>query len=159
MTRQPRPLDALPNPELPLADAPASLLPLLPAPWGALAAVAIGGMAGAVGRYLVGVWVVRHWPERPVLGTLLVNVMGCFLIGIFITLAEQQRLPPLARLLLVTGFLGSLTTFSTFGYETLDFLWSRQRFDLAILNLAGNLLLGLGAVCLGRWLTHFVHAV
>jgi CrcB protein len=56
-------------------------------------------------------------------GTLFVNVTGCFLIGVLATLAEERDfLSREARLLLITGLLGSYTTFSAFGYETLDLL-------------------------------------
>lgn len=117
--------------------------------WAGVLAVAAGGAAGAALRYLVGVVVLRWHPEAGPVGTFLVNIGGCFLIGLLMPLAEGRSLPPLAGLLLVTGFLGGLTTFSTFGHETI-FLATARRLDLALLNAAASLLMGLLAVYLGR---------
>ncbi|MGC1275374.1 MAG: fluoride efflux transporter CrcB [Planctomycetaceae bacterium] len=125
--------------------------------WACMIAVATGGAVGAVCRYGVGLLVLKWHPEAGPLSTFAVNVTGCFLIGVLMPLAERPNLPPLAALLLVTGFLGALTTFSTFGHETLVLATNRQRLDLALLNVATNFVVGLGAVWLGRllirWLT------
>jgi CrcB protein len=86
--------------------------------------VGIGGFVGAAARHLVGQSLVltsTQW--RFPVGTLLVNVLGCALIGVFAALAEH--LPAMngpARLLLVTGVLGGFTTFSAFGHEALTLL-------------------------------------
>jgi CrcB protein len=118
--------------------------------WAGVLAVATGGAVGATLRYLVGVAIVRCHPEAGPLGTFAVNIAGCFLIGLLMPLAERQSLPPLATLLLVTGTLGALTTFSTFGHETILLATVRHRPDLALANIASSLLTGLAAVWLGR---------
>ena len=122
-----------------------------PSPLAALLSVAVGGACGAVCRYGVGLAVVRWRLDAAPLATLAVNVAGCLLIGMLGTVAEADRLGPHARLLLITGLLGGLTTFSTFGYETLALATTRGRFDLAAANLTAHLLAGLAAVWLGRW--------
>ncbi|QDT64821.1 Putative fluoride ion transporter CrcB [Calycomorphotria hydatis] len=113
-------------------------------------AVAVGGALGAVTRYGVSLWVTKRFPEYAPLGTLIVNVAGCLLIGVLGTLVARDNLSPSLKLFLVTGCLGSLTTFSTFGYETLEYALERQRWDYAAANVALNLLIGLAAVWIGR---------
>ena len=83
------------------------------------------------------------WPP------LLVNVVGCLLIGLVMGLAIDRPWPSHnARLFLVTGFLGGLTTFSTFGWQTFS-LAEKNDFLLAILNIVLNLVIGLVAVAIG----------
>ena len=84
--------------------------------------VGLGGFAGTAARYLVGGWVHRAWPLTtfPV-GTLSVNVAGCFAIGLLNGLVDARQLfGPEARLVLMVGVLGGFTTFSSFAYETLS---------------------------------------
>jgi CrcB protein len=92
----------------------------------------------------------RWHPEAGPIGTLAVNVFGCFAIGVLAPLYERSSLSPVAALALITGFCGALTTFSTFGHETAQLAQSRQRIDLALLYAMGSLALGLTAVWLGR---------
>lgn len=83
--------------------------------------VGAGGFLGSVARYLLGGWAHRLFPLTtfPV-GTLVVNVTGCFVIGALSALLEGRQLfSPAARLFLIVGILGGFTTFSTFSYETL----------------------------------------
>lgn len=81
--------------------------------------VFIGGGLGAVARFILGTWISQHWGRNFPLGTLVVNVSGSFLIGLLMTLlAERFTVNPAWRLLLIVGFLGGYTTFSTFEYET-----------------------------------------
>jgi len=126
--------------------------------WLSILTVAAGGAVGAVARYLVGLAVLRWHPEAGPLGTFAVNVAGCFLIGLLMPLAERQALPPLATLLLVTGFLGALTTFSTFSHETILLATVRHRPGLALANIIASLLTGLAAVWLGRTLIRWLAA-
>lgn len=115
-----------------------------------LLAVGCGGFFGAISRYLLSAWVLRLTGDRFPWGTLAVNVLGCFLIGVLAQMAlSREWLTPQWRLVLITGFLGSLTTFSTFGLETLMLLESG---DLrgAVGNILLNVSVGLGAVILGR---------
>lgn len=113
--------------------------------------VGIGGFAGSTSRYMLGTWVHRvlRNPAFPY-GTLAVNVAGCLLIGLLGGVAEQQRwLTPETHLLIVLGFLGGFTTFSSFGHETVT-MAAQSRFSVAAANVALQLLLGLGAVWAGR---------
>lgn len=117
--------------------------------------VGMAGAAGAVARYGVSLLAVRLLGERFAFGTLMVNVLGCLLLG---ALLEAERHTPLVthplRLLLAVGFLGAFTTFSTFGWETFRYLQDGAA-NLAVLNVAANLVLGLLAVWAGwglaRW--------
>lgn len=121
-----------------------------------LLAVGCGGFLGAISRFLISGWAHRAYGGLFPIGTFLVNVLGCLLIGSLMTLVETREwfTPPM-RLLLITGFLGSLTTFSTFGYETFD-LMTVGRFKLASAYVAANVFLGLGALWLSRTLTLMV---
>lgn len=111
--------------------------------------IALGGSTGALARYGVGRAAVALSPGLFPLGTLAVNVAGCLAIGVIMLLAVERRiLPESWQLLLATGFLGSLTTFSTFGYETFHLL-RRGHAGLAFANVAANLALGFLAVWLG----------
>ena len=89
-------------------------------PWAQVLAVAGGAAIGALLRWLVGLWLNASWAGFP-LGTVLVNCIGGLLIGA--ALVWFERAPDeLLRLLLVTGFLGGLTTFSAFSIESLTLL-------------------------------------
>ena len=109
-------------------------------------AVAVGGALGCLCRYGANVACVR-WFEAPVFySTLAVNVVGAFLIGLIAGLPFMQH--PLLATGAVVGFLGGLTTFSTFSIETMR-LWETQAFVAAALNITANVLLSLLAVKLG----------
>ena len=111
--------------------------------------VGAGGFVGAILRYGVNALAVGRAGPFP-LGTLIVNVIGCFGLGLLAAwLDERQDLPVELRLALGTGVLGALTTFSTFGVETLDLMRAGEP-RLALLNVALSLVLGLGAAFLGR---------
>ena len=99
--------------------------------------VALGGGAGSVLRYAVGLAFARAWA-----GTLAANVVGCFLIG------RQAWLTPEVRALLVTGFCGGFTTFSTFSQQTQQMMASGQM-TAAAAYAAGSVALGLCAVWAG----------
>ena len=108
--------------------------------------VALGGMVGAVLRYLGSTVAGKVMGDGFAYGTLLVNVVGCLVIGFLagwgFTALEEN---PNARLFVVTGMLGSLTTFSTFGWETVQYLQD-GRWQIAFANIALNLAIGLAAV-------------
>jgi CrcB protein len=112
--------------------------------------VGAGGFFGAISRYALGGAVHRLLPGAAFpYGTLAVNVVGCLLIGLAAGLSEsRQVLGPEARLFLVLGFLGSFTTFSTFGYETLTLARDAEALAAAA-NVALHLAAGLGAAWLG----------
>ncbi len=110
--------------------------------------VALGGAIGAAARYLAGLWIVAHLGASFPWGTFFVNVTGSFLIGIVLVLVEGGTLPAEARLFLAVGILGGYTTFSSFSYETLQLLNGGDVVPV-LLNVLGQLLLGLLAVYLG----------
>ena len=124
-----------------------------------LVCVGAGGCLGAIARYYVSGWV-KSWlfnkygPEFPffALGTMVVNVAGCMLIGVLPGLIQRHLLSETTPLVLMTGFLGALTTFSTFGSETVEMFLGEGDARYAILNVAGNLALGIGGVLMGRYL-------
>jgi CrcB protein len=120
--------------------------------------VGAGGFLGAISRYWLSGWVHRWAGIGFPWGTLAVNTVGCLAIGALMALLETRVfVSPETRLFLGIGILGSLTTFSTFGYETLE-LARRSEFSLAAANAAGSLLLGLGAVVVGRVLVRWMVA-
>lgn len=120
--------------------------------------VGAGGFLGAISRYWLSGQVHRWTSSGFPWGTLTVNVVGCLAIGALMAMLETRIfVSPDARLFLGIGVLGSLTTFSTFGYETLE-LVRRSEFTLAAVNAAGSLVLGLGAVVVGRIMVRWLAA-
>lgn len=119
--------------------------------------VALGGGAGAVARYVTALLAARLWGESFPWGTLLVNLAGCFVIGIVYALGvEAGAIGPRARLFLMTGLLGGLTTFSAFSLETSTLLMAGSALHPVInllANVGGGLLLFVGGLMLGRILT------
>ncbi len=89
------------------------------ASWTAIFSVGLGGGVGSIARYLVGVWALGRIPYPLPLGTLIVNVLGSFLIGLIAELAvlKAYGVTPEARLFLVVGVLGGFTTFSSLALE------------------------------------------
>lgn len=119
-----------------------------------LLVVGLGGFAGAISRYSIGAAVHRQLGPGFPYGTLAVNTLGCLAIGVVMTLVDAGAMKPETRLLLATGFLGSLTTFSTFSHETFALL-QVGRTAAAVSNMALNGLIGLLAVLAGRAITKF----
>lgn len=123
--------------------------------FGRLVLVACGGGLGAAGRYGLDVAVRHWWPSlagRFPIGILLVNVLGCLVFGVLVGAAGGVgALSPERRLFLLTGVLGGFTTFSTFGHDTAQLLGSGSG-GLALLNVLGSVMLGVGAVFAGLWL-------
>ncbi|MEN6412734.1 MAG: fluoride efflux transporter CrcB [Veillonellales bacterium] len=112
-------------------------------------AVAVGGGIGAAARYLVSIWAAGKFGAEFPYGTLIVNIVGCFIIGAFMTLAAERLIvSPYWRLLIVVGFVGGLTTFSSFSYETLRML---EEADIAqaFYNIGLNVIIGFLATWLG----------
>jgi fluoride exporter len=113
--------------------------------------VGAGGCIGSILRYVVSGYVQQstgsvHFPY----GTLAVNVIGCFVIGALSALAENRGIFTMeARLFVFVGILGGFTTFSTFSNETMTLLRGGDTLR-ALVNVAAQLILGLGAVWLGR---------
>ncbi len=111
--------------------------------------IAAGGAVGAAGRYTVAYWGQKLSPGMFPLGTLLVNLVGCFLIGFFyVVLTQHALIREEYRVGLLVGFLGAFTTFSTFGYETFTLLNDGQK-GLAVANVLVSNVAGLALVWLG----------
>src|SRR5215470_9460414 len=111
--------------------------------------VLVGGGVGALVRYALGLEIAARIGGRFPLGTMVINVTGSFLIGLLMTLLTERFQPhPNWRLLLVVGFLGGYTTFSSFEWETPSLVKDGGRW-LALFNVVGSVLLGYAAVWLG----------
>ncbi|MEZ5358758.1 MAG: fluoride efflux transporter CrcB [Candidatus Zixiibacteriota bacterium] len=118
--------------------------------------VGLGGFIGAIARYGMSGIVHRQFGTAFPYGTLAVNVLGCLLIGALMYFIESRTMMSQnLRLFIGIGCLGAFTTFSTFGYETLALLGDRE-FLRASLNVLGNVILGLGAVWLGRTILQYL---
>lgn len=114
-----------------------------------LLCIGVGGGIGSIFRYLISVFVGRHIPIVFPLGTLLVNISGCFLIGVFYSLANRYTgFTPEWRLFLITGICGGFTTFSTYSYDGLVLLKQGANFSF-LLYIIGSVVLGLLATFAG----------
>ena len=113
-------------------------------------AIGLGGFTGALARfYIAGAVAKSAGEEYGFTGTLAVNLIGCFLIGVLTSAASRtEYLSPLMQKCLITGLLGSLTTFSTFALDSLNLL-QQGRVGAAMLNVGVNVCLGILLVWLG----------
>lgn len=114
--------------------------------------VMIGGGLGALSRYGVGLLAARLFGTNFPWGTLIVNLSGCFLIGLSFTLAERGMniMNPMVRLFFVTGYLGGLTTFSSYALETVNSLRTATNM-VTLANFFSNNIIGGTLVFLGMW--------
>ena len=112
--------------------------------------IGAGGFVGAICRYGVSAVSKQFWETSFPVGTLIANLTGCFLLGILIGSGHDEANRNL-KLLFGVGFLGALTTFSTFGAETISHA-SEQSYGIAVGNIAINVVAGLLAVVVGIWL-------
>lgn len=112
-------------------------------------AVAAGGAVGALGRYLLSGWLTSILGRGFPWGTFGVNLLGCCLIGaLYVWITQELRLAPIWQALLVAGFTGAFTTFSTFALEALTLLESGRAL-VAVLYVGASLMLGMAGVALG----------
>ena len=111
--------------------------------------IALGGGVGSILRYLTAIVINKYYTTVFPLATLVVNIIGCLLIGIIMGLLEKNQVTDSAmKWLFVTGFCGGFTTFSTFGYENISLLQNQQS-GWAFLYIAASIIIGMFAVWLG----------
>lgn len=111
--------------------------------------VGLGGLIGSIGRYKLSGLLLHHAPDcRFPVGTFLVNIAGCFVIGLLAGWAERYSLNSNLRVFLFPGILGGFTTFSAFGFEAFALL-RRSELLMAVLYVAASVLCGLLLVWLG----------
>lgn len=111
--------------------------------------VMLGGATGSLTRYVLGTAIMSRVAGRFPLGTVVINITGSFLIGFLMTMLTERWNPhPNWRFLLVVGFLGGYTTFSSFEWETFGLVRDGGRW-LGLLNVVGSVVLGYFAVWLG----------
>lgn len=112
----------------------------------------IGGFAGSNARYWISLLMLKitggHFP----VGTLIVNSIGCLMLGLLAGSSTARNIPPELKLLIGTGFLGALTTFSTFSFETIELFQKSSPLE-ALLNTGLNLGIGFAAAALGIYLS------
>jgi len=118
--------------------------------WQIIVTVGAGGFFGAISRFLLSGWVQRMTGASFPYGTLMVNATGSFVIG-FMLLYFEQTLAPQQKALVITGFLGALTTFSTFSLETVLML-QESLYLKAFTNLSLNILFCIAATIFGMML-------
>ena len=129
----------------------------------AVFAICLGACAGALARWQLGLWLNPLGTAATTipLGTLAANLIGAYLVGVCVGVFQSlPQLDPLWRLALVTGFLGALTTFSSFSAEVVAML-SQQRYALALgtaaLHLFGSLVLTVAGIYSASWFTSSPH--
>ncbi len=115
--------------------------------------VGMGGFVGANLRYLTSLALKNsNFP----LATFVVNIVGCFGLALFITILDQRlTLAPNLRLLIGTGFIGALTTFSTFSFEAINLI-ERGDWLVGVAYIMFSLVLGLGMTIAGLWVGSYL---
>jgi CrcB protein len=118
--------------------------------------ISLGGILGVNARYVLGTWITERYGTSFPYGTLMINISGSFVIGLFLTLiAERFVLHPNWRLFSAVGFLGAYTTFSAFSYESVVLLQNGS-WRLGLVNMVGSVVLGPLAVVMGMAVARLV---
>jgi fluoride exporter len=116
--------------------------------------IAIGGASGSVLRYLTALLVNKYWHNNFPTATLITNILGCFLIGLFVGFITKNNLQNTnLNYFLITGFCGGFTTFSTFSQENYNLLQS-QNPSTAALYIFASVGLGIFSVWLGLFIAN-----
>lgn len=123
----------------------------------AIAAIALGAIAGALSRYYLGLSINNIWGAATPFSTLIINVSGCFGMGLLATLFAVPVINhhPELKLLLLTGFLGSYTTFSSYALDSANLL-AQDQIGAALFYWTGSALLGLTSLQLGTVLAEWL---
>ncbi len=112
----------------------------------AIILVGVGGLLGSICRYLVSILFAKEFPFAFPFGTFAVNVLGCFLIGLFYGLSDKYNwFTPELRLFVTTGFCGGFTTFSSFAFENIKLLQTSEYLNFVMYSI-GSFAFGLLAV-------------
>ncbi len=111
--------------------------------------IGVAGLLGTLGRYWLSGWADERWGASFPIGTLIVNLVGCLLIGFLFHATEEKYLvDPVLRSAVLVGFLGGFTTFSSFGVQTFNLLRDGEIFlagvNVLVSNVAGLLLVWTG---------------
>lgn len=117
--------------------------------------IGLGGFIGAVSRYLLSRYISNLLPSFP-FGTLTVNVLGSFILGfIMYSITAGRNISPELREFITIGIIGGFTTMSAFAYESFR-LAELNQFMLFALNIALNIILGIGAIYAGKILASYI---
>ncbi len=117
-------------------------------------AIGVGGALGANARYLLASWATTQWGTHFPVATLLINVSGSFVLGVYLTLVTERFTGhPATRLLVATGFLGAYTTFSTFSVEALRLIETGDA-AAGLKYVASSVLLSIAAAAIGMIVAH-----
>ncbi|WP_366923946.1 fluoride efflux transporter CrcB [Metallumcola ferriviriculae] len=116
--------------------------------------IGLGGAIGAIMRFLVSNWTAEHFVSAIPIGTLTVNTVGSFLLGLLYTVGLQTNVSDGTKALLTVGFLGAFTTFSTFSNEILVLL-EQGRIKYGLFYLFISIVVGLAAAALGHGTASF----
>lgn len=114
--------------------------------------IGLGGFFGTIARYLSSQFIFKIYPSSFPLATLLINVVGCFLIGVFFGIAEKENFISLEwRMFFTIGFCGGFTTFSAFSLENVQLL-NRGEWSYVMLYTTVSVVVGILATYFGIWL-------
>jgi fluoride exporter len=120
-----------------------------------LGLIALGGSLGALARHYSYSLAEKLFGTSLVWGTFIVNWIGAFLIGVFFVLLEKTILPGNAKSFLIVGFLGALTTFSTYSIETYHFI-RQANWPMTAISILGNNVISIAAVFAGVQITRLL---
>ncbi|EKN70045.1 CrcB protein [Neobacillus bataviensis LMG 21833] len=115
--------------------------------------VGVGGIFGAISRYFLGSMISRNTSSSFPIGTWFINVIGSFSLGLLAILHIEKSIPEWVWLLVGTGFLGAFTTFSTFGYETIQLLQQKET-KKALLYITSSVVVGVLLAWIGGVIGH-----
>ncbi len=123
-----------------------------------IAAIATGAIPGALSRFYLTEWTKKKFGAGFPIGTFIINITGCLAMGFFFAISKGiTGYPKELDLLIRTGLLGSYTTFSTYGFDTLT-LWRNKKKGMTLFYWGGSAILGVMAVILGATIAKLVVA-